>query len=222
MRSGEEETRDHSSLSLVPGTRGVQVLPGVHLVRDDFVNTYLVETQGSLVLVDAGINGDPVLRYLERMGLSLSSVELVIITHHHYDHVDGLRRIREATGARVAAHRDEASFIERATGIRPDILLEHHSMVKGLLVIHTPGHTPGHIALLDPGRKALFTGDLVYERDGELHEIPRHYSIDPDRNRESIRSLLGYSFKHLLPSHGNPVLGNTKKKLQELAEKLST
>ncbi len=221
MRSGEEETRDYSSLFLAGGL-GVQVLPGVHLVRDEFVNTYLVETQGSLVLIDAGINGDPVLRYLERTGISPSSVELVIITHHHYDHVDGLQRIREATGARVAAHRDEAPLIERATGIRPDILLEHNSTVKGLLVIHTPGHTPGHIALLDPGREALFTGDLVYEKNGELHEIPRHYSMDPDRNRESIRSLLGYSFKHLLPSHGDPVLGNAKKKLQELVEKLST
>ncbi len=49
---------------------------------------------------------------MEEIGLSPDSLELVIITHHHYDHVDGLRRIRGATGARVAAHRDEALFIE--------------------------------------------------------------------------------------------------------------
>ena len=200
----------------------MQVLPGIHLVRDEFVNTYLVETRGSLVLIDTGINGDPVLRYMEETSLSPDSLELVIITHHHYDHVDGLKKIREATGARVAAHRDEALFIERATGIKPDMLLEHHSTVKGLLVIHTPGHTPGHIALLDQDREALFTGDLVYEKNGELHEIPRHYSIDPEKNRESIRSLLGYSFKHILPSHGDPVLGDARKKLQELVKRLST
>jgi len=93
-------------------------------------------------------------------------------------------------------------------------------MVHGLQVIHTPGHTPGHIALLDMETKALFVGDLIYEENGRLMEIPQKYSMDPEMNRESIKKLLNYDFIHILPSHGRPVIGDEREKLSELVKTL--
>jgi len=87
-----------------------------------------------------------------------------------------------------------------------DILLEEGMNVKGLKVIHTLGRNPGHICLLDTNTNSMFIGDLMYEENGQLYEIPHKYSRDPERNRDAIRKLLDIEFKHIMPSHGNPII----------------
>ncbi len=198
------------------------VLGDIHVVTDDFVNVYLLVRGGEVVLIDAGLESTWRLleEYLGGLGLSLGSISTIIVTHHHGDHVGSLRKVAEASGARVAAHVEEAGLIKARTGVDVDLGLRDGDTLHGLRVIHTPGHTPGHIALLDPETRSLFTGDLVHEQDGDLYEIPQKYSMDPEGNRRSIARLLTLDFENLLPSHGSPLLGGGKDKLRSLLERL--
>ena len=199
-----------------------RLVDGVHIVTDDFVNVYLVETGEGIVLVDAGLESTwrHVYDVLRGMGRSPGDIVAVIVTHHHWDHVGSLRRFVEDTGARVIAHWREAGLVEREAGVRVDVKVEDGDTVYGLRIIHTPGHTPGHIALLHENSRSLFTGDLVYERAGELEEIPHRYSVDPMENRRSILKLANYEFENLLPAHGQPVLGRGREALLHLIERL--
>jgi len=194
---------------------------GIHLVKVSYVNVYLIEKGNEIVLIDAGLEGvsNYLFQYLEEIGREPKDISIVVITHKHGDHTLGLQEILEKTNAKVAAHKDEIEGIKNRAGINKiDIILEDRENIVGLRVIHTPGHTPGHICLLDEDNSALFVGDLVYVENGELDEIPYHYSENPKLNRESIKKLANIEFKHLLPSHGDPIKDKGKESLLKLIQ----
>ena len=198
-----------------------RVVGGIYMVTDQYVNVYIVFRGDDIILVDAGLETTWRLlaEALAEHG-GLSRVSAILVTHHHRDHVGSLRRIVEESGASVEAHAEEARLVEEATGIRVTRLLHDGDRVHGMLVLHTPGHTPGHIALIDEATRSLFTGDLVYEENGELHEIPREFSQDPEANRRAIARLLDYDFENILPAHGNPIIGSARQKLEKLVRSL--
>jgi len=196
----------------------MRILNGIHMVKISFVNVYIIERDDELLLIDTGIPGstDNILSYIEAIGYKPDNVSIIVITHAHQDHIGGLRALIKRTNAMVAAHRLEREYISD----KVDILLEEGMNVKGLRVIHTPGHTPGHICLLDINANSLFVGDLMYEENGKLYEIPHKYSRDPERNRDAIRKLLDIEFRHIMPSHGNPIIERGKNAVYELLKEL--
>jgi len=204
----------------------MRVLEGLYLIRGEVSNIYLVRASGGYVLIDAGTPSDPprVLSYISQLGLEPSAVKFVLLTHSHWDHAGGLKEVVLRTGARVAAHRDEVSYVRsgrgRYEGVEVDVVLDDGDEVLGLKVVHTPGHTPGSTCYLDTSRKALFIGDLAYEEGEVLHEMLHRYSADPEMNRRSMAKLLRYDFAHVLPSHGNPVLNRGKEALSNLLKEL--
>ncbi|NJE26620.1 MBL fold metallo-hydrolase [Thermococcus sp. MV5] len=207
----------------------MKVIGDIHLVDNTFANVYIIVRDNKLITIDTGLpeEYEKIIRYIDGLGRVPEEVELIIATHAHYDHVGALKALKEATGANVAAHKDEVpyltgerTFIREAEPVNVEVVLNDGDVVEGLKVIHLPGHTPGSICLLDLKTRALFVGDLLYEQDGRLEEVPHHYSLDPMKNREAIRKLLDVDFVHLLPSHGQPVLNEGKEKLRELVGRL--
>ncbi len=197
----------------------MRVLGNIHLVKIDYVNVYVIERDNELLLIDAGLSNatEHVLPYINSLGYDPKDLSLIIITHKHSDHVGGLKELLEASGAKVAASRYEVDGIKERTSINKiDVLLNDGDIIKGLRVIHTPGHTPGHIALLEENTKALFVGDLMRVENGKLLEIPEKYSEDPEANREAIKKLVNIDFSHILPAHGEPILNRGKEALLEL------
>jgi glyoxylase-like metal-dependent hydrolase (beta-lactamase superfamily II) len=139
-------------------------------------NSYLVWEEGKdkAVLVDAGLNTELILDFIRKKGLSL---EAVLLTHGHPDHLVGAAEIAEATGADVYLNSIEAKVVE----MMPEMILamlgidelktpeEFKPLEDGqvlelaglkIKVLHTPGHSPGSVSFLV--EDALFDGDLVF------------------------------------------------------------
>jgi glyoxylase-like metal-dependent hydrolase (beta-lactamase superfamily II) len=208
----------------------MEVLRGVFLAKGEVSNIYIVRVAGGYVSVDAGTPNDydRVLAYLRSAGIEPSDIKVIVVTHSHWDHAGGLRKLKDLTGAEVAAHKEEVPYLRgsaepsrrRFEPVDVDIVLGDGDDVFGLKVIHTPGHTPGSICLLDTNRRAIFVGDLVYEEQGRLYEMHHHYSKDPQMNRASIARLVSYDFDNIMPSHGNPIVGKGKEVLKQLISEL--
>ncbi|MCX5865722.1 MAG: MBL fold metallo-hydrolase [Deltaproteobacteria bacterium] len=124
-------------------------------------------------IIDPGGNEEKILALCRAEGLS---VEAIICTHGHPDHVCGNRVIQQATGAPIVMHAADAEFF-----VKPEIIdyfsrfgflpsppvdrtvTDGEKIVIGkfiLTVLHTPGHTPGGICLY--GASHLFTGDTLF------------------------------------------------------------
>jgi len=139
-------------------------------------NSYLVWEEGTdkAVLVDAGLNTELILDFIRKKGLSL---EAVLLTHGHPDHLVGAADVAEATGADVYLNSIEAKVVE----MMPEMILamlgidelktpdEFKPLEDGqvlelagltIKVLHTPGHSPGSVSFLVDD--ALFDGDLVF------------------------------------------------------------
>ncbi len=86
------------------------VVPGVHRVRDSFVNWYLVEEEGRVTVVDAGLppSWESLHTALGRIGRIPGDIEAIILTHAHADHLGFAERARTELGVAVWAHEDEA------------------------------------------------------------------------------------------------------------------
>lgn len=125
------------------------------------------------VVIDPGGDESAVLALCEKEGLT---IEYIIATHAHPDHVCGMKRIQDETGAKIIMHADEEAFFERpdiqdyfamlglAFAPPADILVHDGDTItfgnQSLQVFHTPGHTPGGICLYNG--TDVFTGDTLF------------------------------------------------------------
>lgn len=128
---------------------------------------------GKCAVIDPGGDEERILAEVKKAGLTIESI---IATHGHPDHVCGNRRLKEASGAPIVMHEADAAFFARPEVIRyfsmlglepsppADILVVDGDVIdvgdEKLRVIHTPGHTPGGICLYSA--PDLFTGDTLF------------------------------------------------------------
>lgn len=209
----------------------MELMPGVHVIETHANCALLLDDR--LVLVDTSGDAEArdVLAYLQEVGHKPTDVGHIVLSHTHPDHVGGLATLRERTEAEVASHRIEADFIAKraeypgrgALGHRAcpvDVLLEDGDRYQELLVIHTPGHTPGNIALLDEARSLLIAGDTVQTRSGAVGPMSDNYNVDPAEHRHSIRKVAAYEFERLIVGHGPPRVSGASGELRAAADRL--
>jgi glyoxylase-like metal-dependent hydrolase (beta-lactamase superfamily II) len=138
-------------------------------------NCYILgcEKTAAAVVIDPGDDVDKILLALSESKLT---VKYIVNTHGHFDHVGGNRKLKEATGADILIHADDAPMLghlkeaaasfglKSDTSPAPDRLLKDGDSLSfgniTLQVLHTPGHSPGGIALYTPG--AVFVGDTLF------------------------------------------------------------
>ncbi|MHA2250243.1 MAG: MBL fold metallo-hydrolase [Candidatus Kariarchaeaceae archaeon] len=178
-------------------------------------------TSGKLILVDTATkeDGSLLIPEIEKCGYKASDVATIIITHTHPDHVGGLQKMKDLSNATLAAHELEVKFItkeevyqgppgpqsQRHVGTPIDDILVDGQTYEGLLVIHTPGHTPGHISLLDTESELLIAGDAIRNDAGKFNPMPDMYNFDPKQHRNSIKKLGNHTFTKAIVGHGDPV-----------------
>lgn len=130
--------------------------------------------------------GDDVARIEEILARHTLKVKAIVSTHAHIDHVGGLKKVHDLTGAPVMMHHGDMELYQAIEmqaawiGMKPPELSEVHQLLKEgdalrwgpfeAQVLHTPGHTPGSVCLYLP-RKAgkiilnvphLFAGDTLF------------------------------------------------------------
>ena len=138
-------------------------------------NCYLVADESTLdgVIIDPGDGGDRILKRVKALELR---VKYILLTHGHPDHIGAVREVKEATGAELAIHPEDALYLRgksgpegmfpQSAGPPPEVdrMLQDGDTISvsglHLQVIHTPGHTPGGICLLTDG--VLFSGDTLF------------------------------------------------------------
>jgi hydroxyacylglutathione hydrolase len=148
-------------------------------------NTYLVADVpgGTAVMIDAGGPVEPLLARIAADELTLSHV---LLTHHHFDHVAELARVRERhPEAEVLAHPLEE--VEGRTGtIEPG----ERILAGGLELeaLHTPGHTAGMLSFVVDGSE-VFTGDTLFKGSVGGVRAPGHTTYD-DLRRSIMERLM--------------------------------
>ncbi len=130
-------------------------------MQDEWLsNTYLVadEPGGQCVIIDSGGPSEPLIEAVERHNLT---VDHLLLTHHHADHVAENHVWKERYGVEILAHPLEAArLLDVDSTIDPGDKLS----IGGMEVeaIHTPGHTDGMLNFLFNGSD-IFTGDTLFK-----------------------------------------------------------
>lgn len=159
-----------------------------------WANCYLVRDSGSdgCVMIDLG--GDPE-RVLERLRELNLKLEAILLTHGHFDHVGGVKAVREATGCPVYLHPADMTLPQSFTAgpLEPTDFLEEGQVLSlaGLTfrVLHTPGHTPGSVCFRTD--EALFTGDTLFSASCGRTDLP---GGDQEKMPRSLARLHGLDY----------------------------
>lgn len=197
-------------------------------------------------LIDTGVPGmlPSIREKLQSLGLALTDITRILITHQDIDHIGSAQAIVEATGARVYAHEVDAPYIE---GKKPLIKLDlarfedrirklpaqQQEVVRamlaspprvrvdetlaggeelpfhgGIVVVPTPGHTPGHTCYYVKEHGILIAGDALTVKDGNLEGPNPRATPDLPLAIRSLANLLPYPARAVLCYHGGLYTGD--------------
>lgn len=218
-----------------------QIADGVFEVAIGWVHAHLIVVDDGVVLVDTGLpkRSAEIGRALHEMRRRIGDVNIVLLTHHHPDHVGGLGEVQRRSGAQVVAHRLDVPVIDGSRVIRPtgvlrvaeffigrpepvavDVVLagDGPTPVPGITAIHTPGHTAGHTSfLLDRDGGVLFAGDAAAGGRRKLGTSPRMVTADPAQVPGSIAKLAQLRFDTAVFGHGPAFRGGAVEKFRAYA-----
>lgn len=162
-------------------------------------------------VVDPGYEPDFILESLENLGLSL---EAILLTHGHFDHVGAVRQLAADTGCEVYICGEDLALPAQLTAgplyytktyADGDIL---HLAGLEITVIHTPGHTPGSVCLLC--ETTLFSGDTLFAGSCGRTDLP---GGDWATIQASLKKLAGLEANlWVLPGHGEATTLRDEKK----------
>ncbi|MEZ4553734.1 MAG: MBL fold metallo-hydrolase [Dehalococcoidia bacterium] len=209
-------------------------------------NVWVLHDRGEAALIDAGFGDEASSQVrIDYLTKELSNLDFkyIPITHHHFDHSSGGRRLRQALRAEVAMHPidevllhtptesnedlpDDAEIDRRARIWRAEALetpvdiglADGESLrVGGLTVraVHTPGHTAGHNCYFVEELGILFTGDNILGIGTSAIAPPP--AGDMEQYIQSLLRMRELQSKLFAPGHG-PVVTATAAKVQELID----
>jgi glyoxylase-like metal-dependent hydrolase (beta-lactamase superfamily II) len=145
------------------------------------------DTAGRAALIDPGGEAERLLAEVAARGLTL---EKILLTHGHLDHVGAAVELREALGISIIGPQREEQFwldllpqqaelfgFPPMLAFTPDRWLEDGDRVEvGSIrfdVLHCPGHTPGHVVFFQPETRLAFVGDVLFKGSVGRTDFPR-------------------------------------------------
>lgn len=209
-----------------------QLIPGVYALELEHefmgetrsIHPAAIETEHGIILIDVGLPGhlSSIEANLKEAGFQLEDIEIILITHQDADHAGALDEVTNHTNATVAAHVDDAPYIEgardpikgndRYPSVPVDIevvdSVRFLSTVGKIQIVATPGHTPGHISIYIPQVNLLIAADALTAEDsfGGPNE---DFTPDMDAAIDSIGRLAVLDVERTLCFHGGLVEHDT-------------
>jgi glyoxylase-like metal-dependent hydrolase (beta-lactamase superfamily II) len=218
-----------AAVRLADGVWRIPTAPG------DMINSFaLAGSDGGVTIVDAGLRialaRKRLVAGLAAIGAAPADVRRVVVTHAHPDHAGGLAALVEQTGCGVLAHERESVYLRDGRSPRtrrghrrgfPAVTVttefqDGTLLPGGLRAVHTPGHSPGHTALLHAESGVLFTGDAVLNVRGVRYP-PAFLCTDSDRNRDSADQLAELDFEVAAFAHGPELRRDAKAAVRALS-----
>jgi hydroxyacylglutathione hydrolase len=165
-------------------------------------NCFIFRRDGSdrALIVDPGEEADKLLGAIDELGLTLDGI---LLTHTHFDHVGAVAPVAKATGAEVWVPELESFVLADINayvpwpGFGPFESYDAEHTLKGgeklqlagfdIDVIFTPGHSPGHVTFSIPDEQAVFSGDVLFQSSVGRTDLP---GGDHATLMESIRGLV--------------------------------
>jgi glyoxylase-like metal-dependent hydrolase (beta-lactamase superfamily II) len=196
------------------GPHAIEITSEIHqvgghgLTAPEDAAIYLITIGGRAALVDAGCGGstDLLLANVEAAGVAPEAIDLLLLTHCHFDHSGGAHALRARLGCRVVAHALDAAIVRagddtvsaadwygaRLAACPIDIEVERARTEielagRRIEALHIPGHSPGSLAYVieSDARKVVFGQDV----HGPLHPALRSDASDYQRSLHLLRGL---------------------------------
>jgi len=203
----------------------MEISKGVEMLHLDFhgniIHPILLWDREIAVLIDTGFPGqmEDLRVAMEKAGVSLDKLKAVILTHQDMDHIGSLPEILQECGnqVKVYAHELDKPYIQGELPLLKDGRLENPPKGRvddtlidgqelpfcgGIRVIHTPGHTPGHISLYLKQSKTLVAGDSMYSVNGILGGIHAPTTPDIYEARLSLKKYVDLDIASVVCYHG--------------------
>jgi hydroxyacylglutathione hydrolase len=183
-------------------------------------NTYLIRGTKN-ILIDPGHfhHFGYIREHLSKLSMATENIDLVVLTHGHPDHMEAIQAF-SGSSTLIALHPAEFRFIKDfalpygagpgAADFQPSFLLQEGELRvddRVFQVLHSPGHSPGSIGLYWAEKKALFSGDVVFQQGLGRTDLP---GGNGNQLKQSIRRLSQLDVEILLPGHGSIVSGREK------------
>ena len=202
----------------------MEIFPGIHCLRIKMntvpphrsTNVYIVGST-DVLLIDGVYSKyedkDLIGEYLSEMGVK--SINLAVITHHHFDHHDGVERILEKFGGKVVAH---SQCLPRLKDLSPTESVsiavnggEHfHIGDFTVKVVYTSGHCSSHICLYLEREKIFFSGDTILGWGTSIISPPdgnmSHYM-------DTLYEIQKLDIQTICPGHGPVIQEKVKERI---------
>jgi hydroxyacylglutathione hydrolase len=183
-------------------------------------NCWVIEEGARAIVVDPGDEAERLIEELEAL-----TVDAILLTHTHFDHVGAVAALARHTGAPVHCPATEVFILQDINSYvfpgygpyepyDPEETIEggEHLSLAGLEidVLFTPGHSPGHVSFSIPDHQLLLSGDVLFQASIGRTDLP---GGDHERLMESIAMLLDTlpDDTRVLPGHmGVTTLGRER------------
>ncbi len=194
-------------------------------------NCFIAETgKGNCVAVDIGGDSELFLEFIKNRNLNLTKI---LVTHGHFDHINGIEAVRKATGADVYIHENDASMLESSekslhnymsgepfSPVSQYIVVRDNSIINdgdyNFSVMHTPGHSYGSVCYLC--EDVMFSGDTLFAESIGRTDFP---GSNPHFMENSLKKLkqLDKDYR-VYPGHGETTTLSDEKKYNMFMNRL--